>query len=271
MSILVAILLGAVQGLTEFLPISSSGHLVAVPFALGVEPPSLAFAVALHLGTLVGVIVALKPEIKIVLRTLTSWQTASETERLLIRLLVIGSVPAGVLGLAASALLGDNFDRPVPVGFLLLVTGFLLNSTENRIALAAEKEPDRVQVTTRDAWVMGGAQALAILPGISRSGSTIAAGMRLGLTRQAAARFSFLLSVPAIAGAALVQAPDALKEGLFTDELLPVLVGIAVSGITGWWAIKWFMGVVGRVGLKPFGRYCWAAGVVVLLLATAKA
>lgn len=269
MSLLAALILGIVQGLTEFLPISSSGHLLIVPWALGIDEPTLAFATALHLGTLVGVVVALRPEIGVVLRTLTGWSGASSNQKLLVKLLFIGSIPAVIVGVAGQAVIGDAFDRPVLAAFLLLMTGYLLTSTEARIE-HTKVEPRRKTINETDAWVIGGAQALAILPGISRSGATIAAGMRMGLSREAAARYSFLLAVPAIAGAVLVEFPDMVSQGAFGEELLTFTIGVATAAASGWWALRWFLSIIGRVGLRGFGRYCYLAGALALLLAMAR-
>lgn len=269
MSILVAILLGVVQGLTEFIPISSDGHLVLVPWALGLQTPTLAFSVALHIGTLVGVVAALRPELRLVLRTLTGWRSAAEPHRLLVKLLLIGSIPAGIVGILGKDLVG-GLQRPVAAAAFLMVTGFLLTSTESKLEETGD-EPRRTSVTIPDGWKMGLAQAFAILPGVSRSGLTIAIGMRSGLSREAAARFSFLMSVPVIAGAVLVEAPDAVEQGAFGSEALPFAIGILVAAASGFWALRWFLGIIGRIGLRPFGRYCWIAGMLLLLVATARA
>jgi len=269
MSLIVAILLGVVQGLTEFIPISSDGHLILVPWALGVQTPTLAFSVALHIGTLAGVIAALRPEVRLVLRTLTAWGRAPERDRLLVRLLVIGSIPAAIVGLALKGFVSD-IQRPVPAAAFLILTGFILTSTETKLA-EAQEEPRRASITTPDGWKMGIAQAFAILPGVSRSGMTIAAGVRAGLSREAAARFSFLMSIPVIIGAVLVEIPDALEQGALKDEALTFGVGIAVAAASGFWALRWFLGIIGRTGLRPFGRYCWIAGLLLLFVATARA
>jgi undecaprenyl-diphosphatase len=269
MHLLVAILLGVVQGLTEFIPVSSDGHLVLVPWALGLDTPTLAFSVALHIGTLTGVLVALKPEVKLVLRTLFGWSRAGDGERLLVRLLIIGSIPAAIAGIALESFIGD-IQRPVIAAFLLIVTGYLLTSTESHLE-HAQAEPRRTTITVPDAWRMGIAQAFAILPGISRSGTTIVAGVRAGLSREAAARFSFLMSVPVIAGAALVEVPDALDQGALGKDALAFAAGIVAAAVTGFWALRWFLGVIGRLGLRPFGRYCWLMGIMLLFVATARA
>lgn len=269
MPLFVAIVLGLVQGLTEFIPVSSDGHLVLVPFALDLQTPTLPFSVALHIGTLLGVVLALRPEVRLVLRTLTGWSRAGERDRLLVRLLIIGTLPAGIAGILLRGWVAD-IQRPVPAAFFLIVTGYLLSSTESKLEDAGT-EPRRGEITSRDAWLMGFGQAFAILPGISRSGTTIVAGVRAGLSREAAARFSFLLSIPAIAGAVLVEFPDAFDQGAFGSEALPFAIGIVVSAVSGLWALRWFLRMIGRIGLRPFGRYCWIAGGLMLIVATARA
>lgn len=269
MSLLAAIILGIVQGLTEFLPISSSAHLILVPWALGIDTPTLALATALHLGTLIGVVVALRPEIRVVLRTLQRWNAAPTPQRLLVKLLALGTIPAIVVGAASKAMIGDAFDRPVLAALLLLVTGYLLTSTEAKIA-HTKIDPDRTSVTERDAWAIGAAQAVSILPGISRSGATIATGMRLGLSREAAARFSFLLSIPVIAGAVVLELPDMLSQGALGDEVATFAIGTITAAASGWWALRWFLGIIGRTGLRSFGRYCFVVATLMLFLAMAR-
>lgn len=269
MSLLVALILGVVQGLTEFIPVSSSGHLILVPWLLGVETPSLAFATALHLGTLIGLVAALRPQILLVLRTVTRWKAATPHERLLVTLLAYGTIPAVIVGLGAEAVIGDAFERPVLAGFMLIITGYLLTSTETRVA-ASGTDPDRTNITARDAWLIGAAQAVAIVPGISRSGSTIATGVRLGLSRDAAARFSFLLSVPVIAGAVVLELPAMVSEGALGEDAGAFAVGVVAAAVSGWWALRWFVGIIGRVGLRGFGRYCWVAAAGTLLVAMAR-
>lgn len=269
MSLLSALILGIVQGLTEFLPVSSSAHLIIVPWALGLDTPSLAFATALHLGTLIGLVIVLRPQIALVVRTVLRWSAASPQERGLVRLLAIGSVPAVIVGGLGEAYIGDAFERPALAAFLLAVTGYLLTSTETRIE-RAQVEPDRTNMTSRDAWGIGAAQAVAILPGISRSGTTIATGMRLGLSRDAAARFSFLLAVPVVTGAVILEVPAMVSEGALGTEFVPFLIGVTAAGVSGWWSLRWFVGIIGRLGLRPFGRYCFAASAVSLLVAMSR-
>lgn len=277
MSLFQALVLGVVQGATEFIPISSSGHLTLVPFVVGWEEPSLAFDVAVHFGTLVAVVWVFREELRALARTATSWSGSTEEARRPLRLLAIGTVPAVVVGIAFESLVERAFERPVLVSLLLGVTAYFLVSTET-VVEQRETDPETGQVpsrgeadvTTRDALVIGAAQAFAILPGISRSGATIGAGMRLGLARGAAARFSFLLSIPVIAGAILAQIPDMLSEGAGGASAAQYLVGILAAGVSGFYSIRWFLGLLERRGLRPFGVYCWIAMAVGVLVALAR-
>lgn len=269
MSSIQALILGLVQGLTEFLPVSSSGHLTLVPFIFGWDEPTLAFVVAVHLGTLMAVTFIFRAEVALLMRTALSWKTADERARRMFRLVAIATVPAAVVGVVFEHAISTAFERPVIVSLLLGVTGYVLMSTETHVD-AVEGEPRGEHlIDTGDAAVIGVAQAISILPGISRSGSTIAAGMRRGLSRPTAARFSFLMSVPIIFGAVLAQIPDMLKQGS-GGQAGAFLIGIVTSAVSGFLAIRWFINVIGRRGLRPFGFYCVAVMVAGLITALAR-
>ena len=268
-SLLHAFILGIVQGLTEFLPISSSGHLTLVPFIIGWDEPTLAFGVAVHLGTLVAVVALFREEVALVVRTIVGWSAAGDASKTLVRLLAVGTIPAVIVGVALEGPIGDVFERPVLVSILLGVTGYWLLSTETFAEKRQEGARTGDQMGDRDALGMGIAQAVAILPGISRSGATIGAGMRLGLSRAAATRFAFLLAIPIILGAGLAQLPDLLDEGL-SGSGPAFLVGMATSALAGWWAIRWFLGIVERRTLRGFGTYLILAMVAGLVTALAR-
>ena len=278
MNVLQALVLGIVQGLTEFIPVSSSGHLVLTPFFLGWKEPSLAFVVAVHVGTLGAVLWYFRERVGAVLTTLTGWRNAAEGDRRLVRFLVVATIPAVIAGIAFEAAVGKTFERPVPVLLLLAVTGYLLLTTES-LTEHRETDPVEGQVSLRDqdamvfadAATIGVAQAVAILPGISRSGATITAGMRRGLTRRSAARFSFLMSIPVIFGAVLVQIPDISNQaGRSKADALSFIVGIVASAVSGFFSIRWFLGIIERRGLRPFGVYCFFVFVAGLLTALAR-
>ena len=268
MSILEAILLGIVQGLTEFLPISSSGHLILVPWLqdytfLRDNPDfNKTFDVALHVGTLAAVIVYFRVELLGVVagfaRTVRKRAIGEGDERLA-WVLLVGTIPAVIVGGIGEDWIDDNLGEPWMIAILLIAFGLLL--------AAADRLPQRYgveHVTLRQGLFIGVAQAIALAPGTSRSGVTITAGRFLGLTRDAAARISFLLLVPATAGAAVVKGYDAIQEGLPDDVAGPMVAGTIASAISGYLAIAWLLALVRRHSYDGFVVYRLIAGVVVL-------
>ncbi len=250
------IVLGLVQGLTEFLPISSSGHLVIVPVMLGWEEPSLGLTVMLHMGTLVALLIYFRQElIDLTLGLLGRGEDPAAARRV-IRFLVIGTVPAVVAGLALGGFFEETFERPYETCVELVITGLLLVGME-RYGERARRRP----LDDGRAAFIGVGQALAILPGISRSGATIGAGLLAGLTREEATRFSFLLSIPAIAGAGLLD----LAEG----ELVVTgasIAGTILSGIAGYLSIHYLLRFVRTHSLTVFAWYLFAIGPIAALV-----
>lgn len=255
---LAAIIWGLVQGLTEFLPISSSGHLVIVPewlarFGIDIGPPDLATSAVLHLGTLVAVLVYFRQDITKVLRL------RSDTEgRRIAMLVAVGTVPA-LIGLPLESTLEEFQDDVRRVGVALIVTGIVLFAGQ-RVARGLRRLEE---ANIPDALVVGVAQALALIPGISRSGMTISAGNARGLDPTEAARFSFLLGIPAIAGAGALSLPDLLGAGELGPELA---VGLLVAAISGYFAIAGLLLVIRRIGLGPFAVYCLIVGGLTLVV-----
>ncbi|MBC7092421.1 undecaprenyl-diphosphate phosphatase [Candidatus Bipolaricaulota bacterium] len=249
-------LLGLVQGLTEFLPISSSGHLVLAQKLLGVASPGVALEAAAHLGTLLAVLAYFRGD----LRTLaTRSLRRGREERRYLGLLVLGTVPIAVVGVAARGVVERAFSAPALVGWMLIATAALLAG-----AGWWGQRTRREQPRAGDAIVVGLAQAAAILPGLSRSGATVAAGLGTGLTPREAVRFSFLLSIPAIAGGgafALVTTP-----GLAAMNWGGLAVGAATAFAGGLAAIRFFLAAVRSLRLWPFALYCVAVGVVAILV-----
>ena len=244
-----AIFWGIIQGLTEFLPVSSSGHLVLIPALFEQEAPDLATSAMLHLGTLVAVLVYYR-------RDLARMAKFDRPARKLITLIVIGSIPAAVLGLAFEERIEELISDPVTVAYFLIGLGVVLIGT-TLLRLGDLRTED---IGPRDSILIGLAQALALIPGISRSGSTITAGMIRGMDRAEAARFAFLLGIPVIAGAGLLQMAEVISSG----ESIPleVWVGMVTAGITGYAAIAVLLRLLTRVGLAPFGVYCIAFGAI---------
>jgi undecaprenyl-diphosphatase len=256
--VLAAIIWGLVQGLTEFLPISSSGHLVVVPafleeLGMDIEPPSLAVSAVLHLGTLIAVLIYFRADVLKVLRM----RTESEGRKIAM-LVAIGTIPA-LVGFPLRNRIEDLQENITYVGGALVATGVIL-VVGQRLARGARRLIDgRVP----DAIVVGVAQAIALIPGISRSGITITAGNGRGLIPTEAARFSFLLGIPAIAGAGLVSLPDLLEAGSLGVELW---IGLAVAAISGYLAIAVLLAALRRVGLIPFAVYCLVVGGLTIAL-----
>jgi len=268
MLLLQAFILGLVQGLTEFIPVSSSGHLQAIPFLLGWAPGSLAFDVALHVGTLVAVIVVFRSDLWDMARAaLRPRDTERRSARHLLVLLAVASVPAALVGVAARGAISAAFEQPLTIAAFLCLTAALLWWSEcRRVALGtAEHAADDLRAVGaeldampwRRALGIGAAQALAIFPGVSRSGATIAAGMSLGLSRGAAARFSFLMLLPITVGAALVTLPDlaTTEPGMLPFGPVEIALGVIVSAISGYLAIRFLLAFVARRSLVIFARY----------------
>ncbi len=248
-----AALWGLVQGLTEFLPISSSGHLVLVPELLGREAPSLATSAVLHLGTLTALLVYFRSEVVAMVRR------TSEGRRLL-RWLVIGTVPAAIGGIVFRSWLTEFNNSPRLVAAALFLTGVALLGTRS-FRPGSRK---LVESSNVDALLIGAGQAIALIPGVSRSGATIGAGLALEFDRTEAARYAFLLGIPAIAGAGLVELVElAGQPGGIPGS---TWVGLAVAAASGYFAIAALLRLIGKAGLVPFGVYCVVAGGVAFVL-----
>jgi undecaprenyl-diphosphatase len=252
-----AALLGLLQGLTEFLPVSSSGHLVLGRSLLDVHTPGADFEVFAHAGTLLAILVHYRTDL--VAMAGSAVRLRRDGPGRLLLLVLLASIPAAVVGLTLADPVEALFARPALAAGMLLVTGLVLLST--RLARAGGE-----RVRAPSAIAIGLAQALAILPGISRSGSTIAAGLHAGVDRDRAARFSFLLAVPALLGAAVLKTSDLVREPPGPTLLESYLVGGLVAFASGYLALRWLLGIVHRGHLDRFAWYCLAIGAVALLL-----
>lgn len=264
-----ALILGIIQGLTEFLPVSSSGHLVIAQGLFGVKPPGIAVEVAAHAGTL-GAILAVygRDAVRIAagfLEGITGGAARRGREFRLALLIVLASVPAAAAGLLWKDAFEGAFESTIVAGFGLVATGIilLLASGTRMVGLG---NPHPGDMSAGRALFVGVAQAVAIVPGISRSGFTISAGVAAGLGREDAAMFSFLLAIPAVAGATLLGLRDiasgGLPAGVSAGSLVIVALSAMVSGIA---ALRFFIGTLKRGGLRPFAFYCFAAGAAALL------
>jgi undecaprenyl-diphosphatase len=254
-----AFILGIVQGLTEFLPVSSSGHLVLADALLGLDTPGVVVVIALHLATLLAVCWVYRRRIG---GLIVGVLRADRESLKYVGLIGLASVPAAVIGIGFLDLLGETFERPVVAAAFLLVTGSIIWT----LRASASRENLREAVTAKDAIGVGLAQALALLPGISRSGSTVAAGTGLGVHPTVMAEFSFLMSLPAIGGAAILQAP-ALSAAGGAIGVGPLAVGFLAALGAGIVAIRWFLGMLERRTFHRFAYYCWAVGLLYLLAA----
>lgn len=253
MTIWHAIILGIVQGLTEFIPVSSSGHLVIFQHLLGIQENPLTFDVMVHLGTLIAVVAAFWSDIVSILKQPVSKITF---------LIVVGCVPAGLMGYYLQPLFAKAFQSLLVVGIGLLITGMILKLSD-MVAHNALNMKDERDTTYGNALFIGIMQGIAIIPGISRSGSTIAAGLVAGLDRNFAAKYSFLLSIPVILGAALVQIKDTTSLAL-TGGMLTCAVGLVTASISGLLAIRIVMKFVNEGRLAIFSYYCWLVGALTI-------
>lgn len=260
MTALRAALLGILQGLGEFLPISSSGHLIVVPYLLGWPDSGLAFDVALHLGTLAAVAFAFwRDWLRLLqggLRGLRSGRPLADPDARLLFYLALASVPGAVAGLLLDEWAETVFRSPALVALMMAAMGLVLWLADRRAGPAADGEV----VSLRDALLVGLAQALAIVPGTSRSGATISMALFLGHRREAAARFSFLLALPITAGAALVKVPDLVAGGA---DLGPVVIGTLAAAVSGFAAIRLLLRYVRTRSYAPFVVYRFAFALLV--------
>jgi undecaprenyl-diphosphatase len=269
MNTISGIFLGIIQGLTEFLPVSSSGHLVLFQNLLGFKGPELLLDTSLHLGTLLAVCIYLRSELKSMI--IQTWKSAIDLPRVrktgkspgdrpgasLTLMVLIGTIPTLLIGLLFRSFIENLFGSVVVVGIMLVVTGLIL-----AIAWLIPKGYNRrEEVGILVALAIGTAQGMALIPGISRSGATIICGLVFGLNRDMAARFSFLLAIPAIIGATVVQLNI---EGLTKVGLVPLFSGFVSSAIVGLIALRILMGMVRGGKLFYFAPYCWALGLFII-------
>lgn len=270
MDILQAIIIGIVQGLTEFLPVSSSAHLIFAQNALGVES-SLAFDVFLHLGSLIAVLWFFRADIiKMIQAFLLSIGDIiqhrfkegfySDPYKRLVWYVIIATIPVGLVGVLFESQVEALFAGALYVpAFFLFVTGTILYLSQRM----NPGEVDLSNLSLKESIFMGLGQACAILPGLSRSGTTIAAGLVIGLDKEFAAKFSFILSIPAILGAFVVQLKDI---GTITDfNFLAVMLGFLAALISGYLAIKWVLELIQKRSLDIFAYYCWIVGIIVFM------
>ncbi|PWB85521.1 undecaprenyl-diphosphate phosphatase [Methanobrevibacter thaueri] len=270
MDIIQGIIIGIVQGLTEFLPVSSSAHLVFIQNILGVES-SLAFDTFLHLGTLIAVLWFFRYDIY---KMLKSWWLSlgdilqgrftegfgEDPYKRLAWYVIIATIPVGIVGVLFEDSVDALFAGALYVpAFFLFVTGTILYLSQRMTSGNINYD----NITKKEALFMGLGQACAILPGLSRSGTTIAAGLTIGLDKEFAAKFSFILSIPAIFGAFVLQLKDI--GSAMDANFLPVFLGFIAAIISGYLAIKWMLDLIQNKSLDIFSYYCWAVGIIVFM------
>jgi len=264
MNILHAVVLGALQGFAEVLPISSSAHLILVPWLLQWPESGLTFDVALHLGTFLALALYFRRDI---FEMATSFREALSSRSLdtpakrLPFLIIAATIPAAVVGKLFEHQVEDMFrSNPLLIASVLIVFGMILGVVD----IAARKSLALDEIKPAGALTIGLFQCLALIPGVSRSGITITAGLMLGFTRESAARFSFLLSLPIVAGAALLKSLHLIKHGIPPGDGLPMLVGILVSAVTGYISVAFLLKFVQKHSIAPFVWYRVIAGGVVI-------
>lgn len=272
MDILDALILGIVQGLTEFIPISSSGHLVITPKLLQIDKPPLVFDIFLHFGTLLSLILVYWKELlklltacnkiisDIFLRKGFKKGIQEDVYKRLAFLLILTSIPTGLAGVLFKDYVEIMFQNVVCVGFFLLGTGFILSLGQRKLG----GKKDILDVTIMDALFIGLAQGLSIAPGISRSGITIVAGLWRGLNKELAANYAFLASVPVILAATILESKELFGDAVIGLHLL--LIGVLSAFISGYLAIKILLKIVKRAKLNIFVWYCWILGLIVIIV-----
>ncbi|XVG95091.1 undecaprenyl-diphosphatase UppP [Eubacteriales bacterium KG127] len=271
MGYLEAILLGLIQGLSEFLPVSSSGHLALLEKIFGIHEDSVIFfAVLLHIGTLVSIfivyhedIVKLIVEFFLMLKDILTGKGLRIDERPVRKLgimIIVASIPTAIMGLLLEDYINKIFSSLAVIGVCWIITGFLLllsERTNNKNEIQGMKY--------RNAFFVGICQGFAIMPGISRSGSTIVGSLITGLKREFAVEFAFLISIPAILGSAILEFPKALKAGIDPSSVGPMVVGFLVAAISGYFAITTMIRIVSKQKMRYFSYYVWIMGVGTLI------
>jgi undecaprenyl-diphosphatase len=264
-----AIILGIVEGLTEFLPVSSTGHqtIVAGLMGLQIDDPSItSFIAVIQVGAIAALVIYLRKDIGRLLmawfRGLTNAQARSDPSYRESWMVIIGSLPIAIVGVLARDLIKGPLRSLWVVAIALIVWGFVMLFAE----YVAKQDRHEKDLDLKDALIIGGTQALALIPGVSRSGATISAGLILGLDRVTAARYGFLLGIPALAGAAVLEVPDAIKSG---GVGLPLtLVGTGVSFIVAYLTVAWMLRFVARHTIRVFVWYRWALAAVLIVALT---
>ena len=271
MSYIEAVILGLVQGLAEFLPVSSSGHLALLQQWFGIEEDNvLLFAVLLHVGTLISVLIVywkdvweLIKELGLTIKDIFTGKGLRLEERPTRKLgvmIIVATIPTGVIGILFNDFFDSLYNSVIPIGVGLIITGFLLILAER----TGTSSRGIQQMNYRNALFIGTVQGIAICPGISRSGSTLFGSLICNLDRKFAVKFVFLISIPSILGSAVMETPAAIQSGLDTALIGPIAVGMIVAAVSGLIAIKTMIKIVSNKKLSYFSYYGWALGLIVV-------
>ncbi|MCH2451127.1 MAG: undecaprenyl-diphosphate phosphatase [Gracilimonas sp.] len=264
MDVLQSFLLGLIQGLTEFLPISSSGHLVLGKQILGVEVEAgITFEVIVHFGTLCSILIYYRKTILDLIISGFGFLKSPSSQKndpnvKLIGFILVSMIPAMAVGFTLEDQVGAIFSDPLLVSVMLIVTGIILFST--KFVGVTEKD-----VNLPNSFLIGIAQSFAMIPGISRSGSTISAALWLGVKREEAANFSFLMLIPVIAGAMLLEVKELIEAGVSDAALMNLVIGFLAAFISGYFALKYLIIILKRKGFYYFSYYCWVVGGIGLI------
>jgi undecaprenyl-diphosphatase len=271
MDLLSSIFLGVIQGLAEFLPVSSSGHLVFFQNLLGFKEPEILFDVSLHLGTLLAVFIFFRADLLRIIMDIKGYFTDIASKKapvtsinnrpdaLFAFWVIIGTIPTGIIGVLFKDALESLFGKVELVGIMIFITGIIVGISR----LIPQSHMKKNRLGFLSAILIGIAQGIAITPGISRSGSTIVCGLLCGMERELAARFSFLLSIPAILGAMVLQLSS---HELTAIAVTPMIAGFITAAITGFFALKVLMKIVKMGNLAWFAPYCWIVGLSVIFI-----
>ena len=261
MDLLTSLILGFIQGATEFLPVSSSGHLVLAEKILGIKASSgLIFEVMLHFATMISVIIYFRKKIgRLILSLLPPYTSDKRPSLKLAGILIVGTIPAAVIGLAFEDYVESAFGSGKFAALMLIVTALLLLST--RLIKPGERT-----ITFKSGMIIGVAQSIALLPGISRSGTTISTGLFLKMAPAEAAEFSFLLSLPAVFGASILKSFDLMSSSINSAEIGVYLAGAFSAFLVGYISIVWLMSLIKKGQFFYFGLYCLTVGTIGLAL-----
>lgn len=268
-----AVILGVIQGITEFLPISSSGHLVIFQEILGmndIESSHMFFDILLHLGTLVSIVLVYSKDVYNLIIEIFKvagdiirgrFSIGNSPYRRMVILIIISTMPTVIIALLFKDVIEGMFSSVNRVGVPLIITGFLLWMSSKLIT----GSKDALSLKYSNAFIIGLFQSAAVIPGISRSGSTIVGGLFNGLGREFVVKYSFLMSIPAIIGAGVLQIPDLMQTGFNNDLIFPYISGAIMAAITGFLAIKFLINILKKGKLHLFSYYCWCLGGIIIV------